>query len=261
MIDAIGEMKRDYKIDSDRVYLMGHSMGGYGTWSVAANNPEIFAALAPISGGGQPAALRQALQRLVAAVYPGLGLLCTLEELQRERRGYYDAFCRLTRVLLLDHDDEDVDSAARRFKAGLGEGPVVLLYPDNARGYSPPGLTDLPWPTACFQIDSFSAPERRARWSRLFDAVFVFHPRSVQDFRKYRNRQVHFAPHGVRAEYFAAAPEEGRRLAAEPSSSLSSPPASARPAASRSACWSRRRSTRNSSSSPARKRAPSSSES
>jgi predicted peptidase len=29
-------------------------MGGYGTWSVAANNPDVFAALGPISGGGNP---------------------------------------------------------------------------------------------------------------------------------------------------------------------------------------------------------------
>ena len=31
---------------------MGHSMGGYGTWSIAIGHPEMFAALGPISGGG-----------------------------------------------------------------------------------------------------------------------------------------------------------------------------------------------------------------
>jgi predicted esterase len=54
VIDVIGEMKRQFSIDDDRVYLMGHSMGGYGTWSVAVNNPTLFAALAPIAGGGSP---------------------------------------------------------------------------------------------------------------------------------------------------------------------------------------------------------------
>jgi len=34
---------------------MGHSMGGYGTWALAAAHPEIWAALGPISGGGNPA--------------------------------------------------------------------------------------------------------------------------------------------------------------------------------------------------------------
>ncbi|MCI0390491.1 MAG: prolyl oligopeptidase family serine peptidase [Acidobacteria bacterium] len=54
VIDVIKEMKRDYSIDEDRVFLMGHSMGGYGTWSIAVNNPDLFAALGPISGGGTP---------------------------------------------------------------------------------------------------------------------------------------------------------------------------------------------------------------
>jgi predicted esterase len=51
VIDVIAEVRRDYNIDPDRVYLTGHSMGGYGTWSVAMNHPDVFAALAPVSGG------------------------------------------------------------------------------------------------------------------------------------------------------------------------------------------------------------------
>lgn len=52
VIDVLNQMKRDFSIDDDYVYLMGHSMGGYGTWSVAVNHPDLFAALAPIAGGG-----------------------------------------------------------------------------------------------------------------------------------------------------------------------------------------------------------------
>ncbi|MGH9940463.1 MAG: prolyl oligopeptidase family serine peptidase, partial [Blastocatellia bacterium] len=52
VIDVIKEMKREFSIDDDRVYLMGHSMGGYGSWSIAVNNPDLFAAIGPISGGG-----------------------------------------------------------------------------------------------------------------------------------------------------------------------------------------------------------------
>lgn len=54
VLDVLKEVKREYSVDDDRVYLMGHSMGGYGTWSVATNNPDIFAAIAPIAGGGNP---------------------------------------------------------------------------------------------------------------------------------------------------------------------------------------------------------------
>ena len=58
VLDVIAAMKRDYKIDEDRVYLTGHSMGGYGTWALATRYPAMFAAIAPISGGGNPAALK-----------------------------------------------------------------------------------------------------------------------------------------------------------------------------------------------------------
>lgn len=41
-----------YRADTNRVYLTGLSMGGYGTWALAAEHPERFAAIAPICGGG-----------------------------------------------------------------------------------------------------------------------------------------------------------------------------------------------------------------
>ncbi|MEH2296141.1 dienelactone hydrolase family protein [Nostoc sp.] len=46
-------------IDPDRVYLTGLSMGGYGTWHLAAAQPQRFAAIAPICGGGNPQAARK----------------------------------------------------------------------------------------------------------------------------------------------------------------------------------------------------------
>ena len=41
--------------DADRVYLTGLSMGGFGSWALAAEYPDAFAAVAPICGGGNPA--------------------------------------------------------------------------------------------------------------------------------------------------------------------------------------------------------------
>lgn len=52
VLDVLAQAERDYKVDTKRVFLMGHSMGGYGTWSVAIAHPDLFAALGPISGGG-----------------------------------------------------------------------------------------------------------------------------------------------------------------------------------------------------------------
>ena len=50
----IDEICHDYRVDEDRVYLTGLSMGGFGSWALAAARPERFAAVAPICGGGNP---------------------------------------------------------------------------------------------------------------------------------------------------------------------------------------------------------------
>jgi len=42
-----------YKVDQDRIYVTGLSMGGFGTWSLAAYTPHRFAAIVPICGGGE----------------------------------------------------------------------------------------------------------------------------------------------------------------------------------------------------------------
>jgi predicted peptidase len=52
MLDAV---MKEYKVDPDRQYLTGLSMGGFGTWSFAAAYPDRWAAIVPICGGGDPA--------------------------------------------------------------------------------------------------------------------------------------------------------------------------------------------------------------
>ncbi len=44
-----------HRVDKNRVYVTGLSMGGFGTWALASANPERFAAIIPICGGGNPA--------------------------------------------------------------------------------------------------------------------------------------------------------------------------------------------------------------
>jgi predicted peptidase len=44
---------REERIDRDRVYLTGLSMGGFGTWALAIRHPERYAAILPICGGGE----------------------------------------------------------------------------------------------------------------------------------------------------------------------------------------------------------------
>ena len=57
-LDALTAMLDDveskYAVDHNRVYLTGLSMGGFGSWSLACEYPDRFAAVVPICGGGDP---------------------------------------------------------------------------------------------------------------------------------------------------------------------------------------------------------------
>ena len=57
VMEVLQLVRHDYKIDDNRIYLMGHSMGGIGTWALGAKHPELWAALGPISGLGNPATI------------------------------------------------------------------------------------------------------------------------------------------------------------------------------------------------------------
>ncbi|MEA2645693.1 MAG: hypothetical protein QOE92_776 [Chloroflexota bacterium] len=48
--EVIADVQAHYNVDPDRIYLMGHSMGGYGTDNVGIHHPDLFAALAPAEG-------------------------------------------------------------------------------------------------------------------------------------------------------------------------------------------------------------------
>lgn len=48
----VDEIVASYPVNTDQLYLTGLSMGGYGSWNLAATYPDLFAAVAPICGGG-----------------------------------------------------------------------------------------------------------------------------------------------------------------------------------------------------------------
>jgi predicted peptidase len=52
LFGLLNSVLKEYRVDSSRIYVTGLSMGGFGTWSLIAEKPELFAAAAPICGGG-----------------------------------------------------------------------------------------------------------------------------------------------------------------------------------------------------------------
>lgn len=56
-MDALDDVVAKYKTDSSRIYLTGLSMGGMGSWELAARSKGRFAALVPICGSAHTSSL------------------------------------------------------------------------------------------------------------------------------------------------------------------------------------------------------------
>ncbi len=56
VMNVLAIARKDFNVDENRIYLLGHSMGGGGTWHLALKYPDIWAGIAPIA----PAIFRKA---------------------------------------------------------------------------------------------------------------------------------------------------------------------------------------------------------
>jgi pimeloyl-ACP methyl ester carboxylesterase len=46
---VLAEVQKQYRVDEDRIYLTGHSMGGTGSSYIGLHHPDVFAAVAPLA--------------------------------------------------------------------------------------------------------------------------------------------------------------------------------------------------------------------
>ena len=50
LIALLDEMELTYRVDRNKIYVTGLSMGGHATWELALRQPNRFAAIAPVCG-------------------------------------------------------------------------------------------------------------------------------------------------------------------------------------------------------------------
>jgi len=74
------EVMETYNVDEGAIYLTGISMGGRGAWELAMTYPEMFAALAPIAGGGDPANIANLIDIPVWAFHGDADNVVPIEE-------------------------------------------------------------------------------------------------------------------------------------------------------------------------------------
>src|SRR5437763_1784726 len=70
-LKALDQTLAEYSGDRDRLYLTGLSMGGYGSWEMAAAHPDMFAAVVPICGGADPKTVAGKLKDLPVWAFHG----------------------------------------------------------------------------------------------------------------------------------------------------------------------------------------------
>ncbi len=68
---ALDEVISKYRVDRTRVYVVGFSRGGFGTWAMAEQFPEKFAAFVPIAGGGNRHYLSRTNEKAAFWVFHG----------------------------------------------------------------------------------------------------------------------------------------------------------------------------------------------
>jgi len=66
VVELIERARRTYGVDPDRVFLSGHSMGGYGSWTLGGHHADLLAAIAPSAGG--PTIVRHRSGRVIGVL-------------------------------------------------------------------------------------------------------------------------------------------------------------------------------------------------
>jgi predicted peptidase len=136
-MQALRRSMAEFRVDSDRVYLTGLSMGGHGTWYLAYRHADLFAAVAPICGwvaelpkiagsvtvvpadSGSPLpSLARRLRRLPIWIFHGEMDQVIPVTASREAAGALKAAggnVRYTELPGVDHDSWDAAYASREF--------------------------------------------------------------------------------------------------------------------------------------------------
>ncbi|TMV43028.1 phospholipase [Paenibacillus mesophilus] len=102
----VTELIRKHHIDVNRIYLIGYSMGGYGVWDLAINNPQTFAAIVPLSSGGQISKAKQLKDTPIWAFHGALDVIVPVEQMTKmiDAVEQYQSNVKLTIYPDLGHD-------------------------------------------------------------------------------------------------------------------------------------------------------------
>lgn len=109
IIKMLESVLKDPAADCDRVYLIGYSMGSFGTWELAAEYPDYFAAVVPISGGASPELSKRLSNVPLWALHGDCDTVCAVEQTREIVSALNDrgSGVRYTELAGVGHDAQD----------------------------------------------------------------------------------------------------------------------------------------------------------
>lgn len=78
VLELLENLSKEFAIDANRVYLIGQSRGGRGTWDLVSKRPDLFAAVVPVCGDGNTTRARAARDVAIWAFHRAKDLSCLL---------------------------------------------------------------------------------------------------------------------------------------------------------------------------------------
>lgn len=114
---ALDLARLEFNIDPQRLYLTGLSQGGGGTWTLGAKHADLWAAIVPVCGYGDPAAIAPSLASMPIWAFHGLK----------------DDVVKPAQTTAM------IDAIkAEQARRGMGPEPKATLYPDaNHNAWDP----------------------------------------------------------------------------------------------------------------------------
>lgn len=141
----------------------------------------------------------------MASEYPRVGpILCLCQEDNHRKLipPYAAAFRQLGVPFLTVDWCPRLDVSIHQLLSHCDEEPAWIFHFESDLPLLPKGLERCGIPTVCFQVDTFTYPLRRIRWSSLFDYVAVFHPGYDELYRRSGHNGAFLHPHAVRRDFF-----------------------------------------------------------
>lgn len=130
LFEVLQEIRRRYNIDQDRIYLSGHSMGGYGTWFHGTRHPDLWAAISPQAGYADYFLYHPAMRRGRAVPPFRRKLLTEASPLQ-----FAENLLHVPAYVIHGAQDENVSvEHARRMTTRLRQLGYRFIYDENPEG-------------------------------------------------------------------------------------------------------------------------------